>query len=133
MRRGRRGAAAAEAAVCLPVLLTIVLASIEISNMFYVHQALQTAAYEAAMTAAKDPTATNNSIRSLVQSILATYHVEQGEVEFSTTDLTTLPAGDQVRVTVYAPFGPNRIITNWAPSWLLTSGNLVAECTALRG
>ena len=131
--RSRAGAAAVEFAVCLPVLLVVVLGSIEASNMIHVQRALTTAAYEAARTAAKDPASTSGGVTNLALAILDGHQVRDGQVIITPGDLATASTGDQVTVTVTAPLGVNRVISGWAPNWLLGGNSLSAQCTALRG
>ena len=51
-RRSRRAVAAAEFAVCLPILVLLVFGSIEASSFIFLKQALSVAAYEGAREAA---------------------------------------------------------------------------------
>ena len=131
--RTRTGAAAVEFAVCLPLLITIVFGSIEASNLIHVQHALKTAAYEAARTAGKDPEITPAQIESLAGSVLAVYRVEGGRVDITPTDITAVSTGSQVTVTVSAPLAVNRVISGWAPEWLLGNSDLSAQCTVVRG
>ena len=131
--RFRAGAAAVEFAVCLPVLITVVLGSIEASNLIHVQHALKTAAYEAARTAGKDSAATSSELTSLAQTILDVYHVKDGQVSITPDDLATVSTGGQVTVTVTAPMAVNRVVSGWAPKWLLGNSNLSAQCTVVRG
>jgi Flp pilus assembly protein TadG len=131
--RSRAGAAAVEFAVCLPVLIAVVLGSIEASNMIHVQRALTTAAYEAARVAAKDPAVTGNDVTDLAFAILDAHQVKDGRVRVTPAILATVSTGQRVTVTVTAPMGANRVISGWAPDWLKGNRDLSAECTVLRG
>ena len=131
--RSRAGAAAVEFSVCLPVLLAVVLGSIEASNLIHVQHALKAAAYEAARTAGKNSATTSSELTSLAKTILDVYHVKEGQVSITPNDMAAVSTGEQVTVTVTAPMAVNRVISGWAPKWLLGDADLSAQCTALRG
>jgi Flp pilus assembly protein TadG len=132
-RRSHSGAAAVEAAVCLPVLIAVVLGSIEASHLIHVQHGLQAAAYEAARTAAREPQVTSAEVESRALTVLNVYQVEQGQVSITPADVSTVATGGQVTVTVAAPVGVNRVVSGWAPKWLLGESDLSAQCTAVRG
>ena len=119
--------------MCLPILITIVLGSIEASRLIHVQHGLKTAAYETARTVARDREFTSAEANALTSSVLSTYQVTGGQATFSPSDLGTVQTGDQITVTVTAPLTGNRVISGWIPKWLLTTGSLSAQCTALRG
>ncbi len=119
--------------MCLPILLTIVLGSIEASRLIHVQHGLKTAAYEAARTVANDHQISSAEVNTLVSNVLNAYQVTDGEATFSPSTLSTVQTGDQITVTVTAPLAGNRVISGWIPTWLLTTGSLSAQCTALRG
>ena len=132
-RKSRAGAAAVEFAVCLPLLITIVLGSIEASNLIHVQHALKTAAYEAARTAGRDSEITPEEIEILAKSVLIAYGVEEGHMDVTPTDIKAVGTGSQITVTVSAPMAVNRVISGWAPEWLLGDSDLSAQCTVVRG
>src|SRR5262245_11435218 len=53
-RRGIRGVAAAELAVCLPIVVLLVLATIEACSALFLKQSLTVAAYEGVRTAIEE-------------------------------------------------------------------------------
>ncbi len=130
---GRRGAAVAEFSVCLPILITIVLGSIEASRLIHVQHGLKTAAYEAARSIADDRDISTSEVETVVLSVLDAYQVTGGQVALTPSALSSAQIGDLVTVTVTAPLASNRVISGWIPSWLLPDGALSAQCTALRG
>ncbi len=65
----RRGVAAAEFAVCLPVMVLLVLGMVETCSMVFLKQSLAVAAYEGAHTAVK-PGATSADVRAVCDNIL---------------------------------------------------------------
>ena len=125
--RSRQGVAAVEFAVCLPLIVTIVLASIEASSMVYLKSCLQTTAYEAArIVTAPNGTPTMGIDRG--HEILSQCAVVQGAVQISPSNSTSLVVGQQVAVTLTAPVSANRIIG----PWFFNSGNLSARCVFVK-
>ena len=59
-RRNRRGVAAAELAVCLPVIVMLVMATIEACSALFLKQSLTAAAYEGVRTALEESATTKN-------------------------------------------------------------------------
>lgn len=105
----RRGVAAAEFAVCLPVLVLIVLGTIECGSMIFLKQALTAAAYEAGHTALL-PDATAADARATGDAILMDRRIRSGTVALSPGSLNTVAEGDYFEVRVSAPTDANRVL-----------------------
>lgn len=110
-RRGRRGAATVELAVCLPVLLTIGLGMIEVTNLVYLQARMQSAAYEATRLATRPTTAqqlaaTGTQVKTYCNSLLTQLGVNGASVSVSPEPSTATP-GTMVTVTVTAPWSQN--------------------------
>jgi Flp pilus assembly protein TadG len=129
----RRGAALAEFSVCLPILIIVVLGSIEATRLLHVQHGLTTAAYEAARTASARNRISSGDVDALVSSVLNSYQVTGTTVQCSPADLGTVQVGQSLTITVTVPVQDNRVITGWLPQWLLPAGNLSARCTVIRG
>src|SRR3954462_15943353 len=89
----KRGVAAAELAVCLPVIVLIVLATIESCSAMCLKQSLTVAAYEGVRTAI----ATGGSaakVRTICNSILQDRRVQGPQVKINPADISTLKPGD---------------------------------------
>lgn len=105
----RRGVAAAEFAVCLPVLILLLLGMIETCSMIFLKQALACAAYEGAHTAVlADATAAD--VRTVADGILADRRVRGGTVEVIPNNLPGLAAGEFFEIRVSAPTDRNSIL-----------------------
>lgn len=117
----RRGVAAVEMAVCLPVLMLLTLASIEACTMIFVQQSLETTAYETARFAASPLTVAADAIARGNQVVL--------DRELADAAITVEPAapvrGDNVTATVTAPFDSNRMF----PSFFFGNQQLTADVT----
>lgn len=103
-----RGVAAAELAACLPVVVLIVLATIEACTMIFLRQSLAIAAYEGARTAVQQ-NATFADVARSTQAILAERRVSSGSTVVS-PDLATARPGDYVEITVSAPASGNSVV-----------------------
>lgn len=105
VRRSRRGVAAVEFAVCLPVIVLLVFGSIEASSFLFLKQSLSVACYEAAR-AATGPRATEADAASCATDILQSRVVQDYEVRFP-DGVEDVERGEQVVCEVSAPTQPN--------------------------
>lgn len=109
--RKRFGVAAAELAVCLPVIVLLVVATVEACSMVFVKQSLTVAAYEGVRTAlVKGATAAD--VQTTCDQILLDRNINGGTVTVTPTNFQTLPPGEYVDVTVSAPCDLNTIVPN---------------------
>ncbi len=108
-RARRRGVAASELAVCLPVIVLLVLAMIEACTMIFLKQSLTVAAYEGARTAL-EPQAAARDVQSSADGVLADRRVQKATVTIRPTNFAALEPGEYIEVTVSAPTGPNSVI-----------------------
>ncbi len=109
-RHARRpGVAAAELAVCLPVIVLLLLATVEACSMVFVKQSLTVAAYEGVRTAIAE-NATADKVIAACDQILHDRHVENAVVTVDPADIASLVPGDYVDVTVTAPCDANSIL-----------------------
>ena len=113
MRRGRsrktRGVAAAELAVCLPVVVLLVIATIEACSAIFLKQSLTVAAYEGVRTALKEGN-TAASVQATCNQILSDRNVEGAIVTLSPADISLLNPGEYIDVTVSAPCDTNSLV-----------------------
>ena len=106
-RRGRRrGVAAVEFAVCLPVILLLVFGSIEASSFIFLRQSLNVAAYEGAREAIRVG-ATNSDATRSVDSILTSRRVRDFQVSFPNGESGIAQRGEEIVIEVTAPTSPN--------------------------
>lgn len=105
----RRGVAAAEFAVCLPVLILLLLGTVECCSMIFLKQALAVAAYESGHTALL-PAATTGDARQAGDAVLADRRVRSGTVSLAPGNLASVAEGDFFTVTVSAPADANRVL-----------------------
>lgn len=108
-RRVRWGVAAAEFAVCLPIIVLLVLAMIESCTMIFLKQSLTVAAYEGVRTALEQK-AVAADVRRSSQQILTERRVQGATITIDPSNFEALPIGEYVEVTVTAPADLNSVI-----------------------
>lgn len=102
----RRGVAAVEFAVCLPVLVILVFGSIEASSFIFLKQSLAVAAYEATREAVRPGSDSTQAIAQ-AQNILSTRQVQDATVNVVSGEPAAAQRGQEVIVEVSAPTATN--------------------------
>jgi hypothetical protein len=108
-RRKARGVAAAELAVCLPIVVLLVIATIEACSAVFLKQSITVAAYEGVRTALEEG-ATVKSVRDTCNRILSERRVKGGSVRLRPSNIDALQPGDFVDITVSAPAEANSVV-----------------------
>jgi Flp pilus assembly protein TadG len=110
-QRTRLGVAATELAVCLPVIVLLVVATVEACSMVFVKQSLTVTAYEGVRTAlVKGSTATD--VENTCNQILLDRRIDGATVTITPRNIPSLSPGDYVDVTITAPCDQNTIVPN---------------------
>jgi hypothetical protein len=104
-----RGVAAAELAVCLPVVVLIVLATIEACSAIFLKQSLTVAAYEGARTALAERQVAG-SVQNACDQILNDRNVNGATVTVTPANIAALNPGEFINVTVSAPCNSNSLV-----------------------
>jgi Flp pilus assembly protein TadG len=104
-----RGVAATELAICLPIVVLLVVATIEACSMIFLQQSLSVAAYEGVRTAIESG-ATAAEVQSTCQQILSDRRVAGGTVTINPADIASIAPGDYVNVIVSAPCAGNSVV-----------------------
>ena len=123
----RRGVAAVEFAVCLPIIVLLVMGSIEASSFIFLKQSLSVAAYEGAREAIRT---TSGSVEAdgRARSILTARQVQGFQINFPGTDPSTARRGDEIIVQVTAPSAPNSPLAGqFVADRLLTSSVVMVK------
>lgn len=107
--RTSRGVAAAELAVCLPVVVLLVIATIEACSALFLKQSLTVSAYEGVRTALVEGS-TTSSIQASCNQILDDRQIQGGKVTVSPKNIDALKPGDFIDVTVSAPCASNSLV-----------------------
>lgn len=109
----KRGTACVELAVCLPVIVLLVFASLEGANMLFLRQAVVQSAYETAKAVAKAH-GVQSQAEVLGRQVLASRGIVAPRIEFRPANADSLPAGSQFSVSVSVP-GSSRSVTRIGP------------------
>ena len=107
-QRQRKGAAVVEFAVCLPVIVLIVLGTIEAGSLLFLKQTLVQAAYEGAKVAIVS--GDSDKVEEIVQAVADGRNLQDVQVIFTPSDITNLPPGEMLTITVTAPGDSNSLI-----------------------
>lgn len=126
-RTGQRGTACVELAVCLPVIVLLVFASLEGANMLFLRQAVVQSAYETAKSVAKS-NGVQATAQTLGQQVLSARGVVAPTITFTPAVVEGLPPGTPFTVSVSVP-GDSRSITGIGPFNGLT---IQAQATMLK-
>jgi Flp pilus assembly protein TadG len=106
VRSSRSGAAAVEFAICLPVMLLLIVGSLEACNMAFLNQTLSVSSYEGARSAIRF-NSSNDQALAKANEILTARNVVEATVTFDPADVAAAEKGTWIAVTVSAPCAPN--------------------------
>jgi TadE-like protein len=104
--RSRRGAAIVEFAVCLPLLMLIILGTIEATHGIFLKQGLSAAAYEG-IREAIDSRSTTALARSTAEAVLRPRQIKGFNVSFTPSDVASVARSQEITIEVSAPFSQN--------------------------
>jgi hypothetical protein len=107
-----RGVAATELAVCMPLLVLIVLATMECCAMLFLQQSLSVAAYEGARVGLS-PGAAASDVTKQCEQILSDREVAGGRVTVTPADIPGAAEGAWIAVETTAPFDQNSLAGGW--------------------
>lgn len=124
--RALRGVAAAELAVCLPVVVLMVFATIEACSALFLKQSLTAAAYEGVRTAIVQA-ATTADVQAACNQILADRKIKNATVSINPSAFSNLTPGEFVAVTVSAPCASNSLV----PTTFYRGRTLTATATMM--
>ena len=108
--RGRSGAAAVEAAFCIPVVIALMFGTLETCSGIFLNESLKIVAYEGVRVGVRRG-ATLDMVQDRCEEILAARHVNGGTVTITPSDFGTLSALEPITVTVEAPYSGNSNFT----------------------
>jgi hypothetical protein len=126
-RRQCRGVAATELAVCMPVIVLIVLATMEACAMMFLQQSLSVAAYEGARVGLA-PGATAGDVVQQCRQILDDREVRGATVSVTPSNLPAATEGTWISVEATAPFSQNSL----AGGWLFNASRLTADVQMMK-
>ena len=130
--RTRRGAAAVECALVVPLLAIILLGMIEFGRAVMVKEILSNAARKGCRSAAL-PLATNGGVQSDVNAVLSSHGLDTTSATISiyvndaAGSVLDADPGDKVSVQVSLPFSA----ASWTGNFLLTNQSLASETLSM--
>ena len=123
----RRGIAALETAVTLPILAFLTFGSLELSNLIYLRQSMTIASYEGSRTVTR-PGGSQALAQTRVQEVLNARGVTEFTVQFTPAVTTATARGTMVQVRVSST---NSSLT-YAPFRLFTGSSVSSSTTMVR-
>jgi Flp pilus assembly protein TadG len=127
-RERRRGAAAAEFAIVLPVFVLLIVGILEFGRMIMVQQILTNASREGARLACIDGS-TESNVQTAVTQFLTNASVSGVTVTCTPSTLSSATPGSQITVQTSVPFDQ----VSWiASSWFATDVTLSSSCMMRR-
>jgi Flp pilus assembly protein TadG len=108
----RRGAAAAELAICLPLLVMLVLASIEACTMIFLDHGLTIASYEGVRVAINYD-GTSAGAQARCDEIINQRSIHGASVTLTPANVSNVPKGQPISVSISAPCDANTLIPPW--------------------
>ena len=124
---GRRGAAAVEFAVVLPVFITLVFGMIEYGRMVMVQQVITNAAREGCRKAVMDGT-TSQEVQDVVNNYLESAGITSATITITPSEPSEAGAGEPVTVSVSVPYDQ----VSWLPSPMYLSGTEMSATCVMR-
>lgn len=121
-QRSRRAVAVSELAITLPILVLIVLGTIEVCSMIFLQQGLRISAYEGARVALV-PGSDSGNVQAACQQVLDDRRISFGSISVQPSNFDQQPYGSIVQVTVTAPCSDNSL---FAP-FLFTGRTLTGQ------
>jgi Flp pilus assembly protein TadG len=120
-RDSRRGVAAVEFAVCLPVLVLLVFGAIEASSFIFLKQSLNVAAYEGIRETVRVGSNNANGL-DRAQNILTARTVNDFSIAFPNGEASAADRGAEIVIEVSAPTATNSPLAGqWLANRTLTA------------
>lgn len=105
-RHSKKGVAAVEFAIAIPVFVLILLGTIESCTMIFLKQSLEIAAYEAARVSLI-PKSTTSDVESAATALLSVRRINNFTISVTPSNFQTASYGTFIRVDVSAPCNSN--------------------------
>ncbi len=125
--RSRRGAAAAELAICLPLIVFLLLASLEACSMIYLDHGLSIASYEGVRVAINYDS-TNSAAIARCNEIIDARHIAGSSISISPSNVANVSKGTPITITVSAPCNSNAML----PLWFYSGKTLTCAATMVK-
>ncbi|MGD9635511.1 MAG: TadE/TadG family type IV pilus assembly protein, partial [Pirellulales bacterium] len=120
-------AAAAELALCLPLIVFLLLASLEACSMIFLDHSLTIASYEGVRMAINYD-ASNASVNNRINQIITERDVHGSQITINPSNVANVKRGERITVTVSAPCDNNAIL----PLWFYDGRTLTCSTTMVK-
>ena len=100
------GTALVEFAVCLPVIMILILGSMEATSAIFVRQSLTTSAYEGIREAIRIGSKTSNAT-GRAQAVLTARQIRSSNIRFTPSNVESAAKGSAIVIEVSAPYKAN--------------------------
>ncbi len=121
----RRAAAAAELAICLPLIVFLLLASLEACSMIFLDHSLTIASYEGVRVAINYD-GNNPDVIARCNQILNDRGVNDATISINPSNVATVNRGTQITITTSAPCNSNALLPLW-----FYSGKTLSSATTM--
>ena len=118
----RSGVAATEFAVCLPIIVVIIVGTIEACSMIYLKQTLSVAAYEGVRASLK-PGATATEVADACNRVLTARNTQGATITITPSNFSSQAAETWITVDIAAPGGANSVMSGWFYDSLSVTGS----------
>lgn len=125
--RARRAAAAAELAICLPLIVFLLLASLEACSMIFLDHSLTIASYEGVRMAINYD-GNNTDTLARVNQIINDRGVEDATITLNPSNVANVDRGNRITISVAAPCNSNAIL----PLWFYEGRTLTSSTTMVK-
>ena len=123
----RRGAAAAEFAVVVPVFLTLTVGCIELGRAIVVQQLLTNASREGGRIAGYDTTTSTSTVTAAVNNYLSNVNISGATTTVSPSPPSAASDGQQISVTVSISFNS----VSWLPRPFFLGGQTLQATSVM--
>ena len=125
--RARTAAAAAELAICLPLIVFLLLASLEACSMIFLDHSLTIASYEGVRMGINYD-GTNAQVIARCNQVVAARGVDGATISINPANVATVDRGTPIRITVSAPCESNALL----PLWFYNGRTLSSSTTMVK-
>lgn len=126
-KQARRGLATVEAALCLPIIVLLMLGTIDSCTMIFLKQSLTIAAYEGGRTALV-PGAAASHIEADCLQLISDRSIQGAQVTINPSQPEEAKVGDTISITVSAPCAANAVV----PSLFFQGRTLSATANVMK-
>lgn len=123
----RKGAAIVELAIVLPLLLLLLMGTIEACAAMHLQQSIDIASYEAVRTSLL-PKSSSTLVRTTAEKFLTNRNTKGATVSISPANFETAPIGTTITVSISAPSDQNLPVS----PFFFRGRNIVGSCSMMK-